>query len=177
MIIIITYFLFLCLALAALILIGQWLGSLMKLDNTIAFHHTVFRGSLLGMIAAVSIYAMMMTFGKTILSGLILLLIVFLFFRKRNEPIKTNTSFKFSWKKLGFILLPLIVFFRWKISYVLGVDFTVPNVINADDLCHVQRAMYFNQFGIETADLNYLQIPNGVQPFHYFESWQIAFVK
>jgi hypothetical protein len=177
MIITITYFLFLCLAFIAISIIGWLVNSLLKLDNSVGFHHLVFRNSLTGMVAAVSIYAIIICFGKTILTGLIVLFLFYLIFQKRDNSRKVSLSIsgKFSFKEILFIAIPLIIFFGWKITYVFGLNFSYPNVINADDLCHVQRAMFFNNFGVETSDLNYLQVPNGVQPFHYFESWQIAF--
>tara|TARA_B100001287_G_scaffold106033_1_gene89238 strand:+ start:19616 stop:21157 length:1542 start_codon:yes stop_codon:yes gene_type:complete len=35
--------------------------------------------------------------------------------------------------------------------------------------------MFFNSHGIETTNLNYLNPPDGIEPFHYFEAWFIGF--
>lgn len=67
------------------------------------------------------------------------------------------------------------VIYFWKYFHVFGVDFNLPTVINLDDLCQANRAMYLNNFGIETTNINYLNPINGIEPFHYMEAWIIAF--
>lgn len=174
---VITYLLFLSLSFFTIYAVGYVISVLFKLNNASDFYHTVFRNTCVGMIVSVSLYALLITTGKSIFSGLIILCLYYLIVhRKRDTPLMNwNFQNKLAFNEIFFISFPLFIFFGWKLSYVFGLNFSFPNVINGDDLCHVQRAMFLNQFGIETTDLNYVQLPNGVQPFHYFESWQIAF--
>ena len=49
-------------------------------------------------------------------------------------------------------------------------------ILNLDALSDVTRAIFLNNTGIENSNTNFVQLPNGLQPYHYFESWVVAFI-
>lgn len=95
-------------------------------------------------------------------------------FKRPNLKLFSNQISKY-YKHLFCFFLGAILVYVWKYYYVFGYGGKFPMVINLDDFCHTTRAMYFNYSGIETTNLNYIQLPDGVEPFHYFEAWIIAF--
>ncbi|GEM_PF-4322944 len=105
---------------------------------------------------------------------LILLFGISIGFKRPNLKLFSNQISKY-YKHLIFLFIVSSLIYVWKYYYVFGHGGEFPLVINIDDFCHATRAMYFNFSGLETTNLNYISIPDGVEPFHYFEAWIIAF--
>lgn len=133
----------------------------------------------MGLFILVVIYSLIRTGGKSIhLVFIPLVLFVWITNGFKNLNFKLQFSIpKNSIKPIVYLILLNIIIFGWKAFYVYAHNGEFAMVLNMDDLCHVNRAMFFNEFGIETTDLNYIQLPDGVQPFHYFEAWSVATIQ
>ncbi len=102
---------------------------------------------------------------------------MFLLWKQNNFKIyNINLKKLFNVKELFFLsisLIPLITFFSWRYFTLLDGDF-FPVVTNMDSLKHVLRADFLVNTGVESVNVNYLNLPDGVDPYHYFEAWTIG---
>lgn len=134
---------------------------------------SLFTYSVVGFYLSISVFAIIKSKGISISSLLVLLTILWgvssKIFQKPNLK-----SFRFEWKELFEFLIivsGLYLFNSWK--YTLP-DETIA-VVNWDALSDVTRAIFLNHTGVENSNTNFIQIPTGSQPYHYFEAWAVAF--
>jgi len=141
----------------------------------------LFAKLVLGLFALVTVYSIVKTTFVTINTALLLLAVLYgVVLRKKVQFYRIAGWDSFVSLKDDFVgfrdsLLVLIVLFAWGYFKVYSSVNDYPIVINWDSITDIMRAMYLNYSGVETGDMNYIQIPNGVQPYHYFESWCVAF--
>ena len=132
-----------------------------------------------GLLVVVFMYSFLKTGGKTINSGFVLIAILFYI----NSPHKIDLlkyRERLKIKKNDIItLLSILLFssfiFIWKYYCLFNEGQEFPIVINADSIFHSNIAIFLNSSGIESLNTNYYYPPNGTHPYHYFESWSIAF--
>jgi len=132
----------------------------------------------IGLFSIITVYSIIKTSGITINTGLILIS-VFILLSSRNKNWAVNkTGFKQQEvKDLKLILysLPLmIIFFGWRYYCLYSTYAEIPVSYISDTLNHCIRAMFINQTGLETANVNYYFPTDGVDPYHYFEAWAVA---
>lgn len=137
----------------------------------------IFIKILLGVLFQISIFAIIKTGFVTINVGILLLAFLFLLRNKFkiNLEIKDFKMELSDLKKLGFVLPILLLFFAWRYYTLYSTETLSPVVINMDSLKHVIRAGFLVQTGIESVNVNYLILPTGVDPYHYFEAWTIGY--
>ena len=178
MMVYIEYFLHLIIIQFVLFYLGHLFSQIIGIKTSKPFLN-LFIKLALGLFLSVIIYSFIRTGGKTI-HLVFIPLVLFVWITNGFKNLNFNIQFsipKTSIKPIAYLLVLNIIIFGWKAFYVYAHNGEFPMVLNMDDLCHVNRAMFFNKFGIETTDLNYIQLPDGVQPFHYFEAWSVAAIQ
>lgn len=133
---------------------------------------------LIGLFSIITVYSIIKTSGITINTGLILILVFIIFScRIKNWPIN-KTGFKeneLQDLKLILYSLPIMVIFvGWRYFYLFSSETEIPVSYLSDTLNHCIRALFINQTGIESGNVNYYFLPDGVEPYHYFEAWAVA---
>ncbi|MFW5803685.1 MAG: hypothetical protein ACOCWG_00470 [bacterium] len=129
-----------------------------------------------GLISSITFFAICNTSGITIMTGMLL---VSLFLLQQNKW-RLNTDFSihsddiYDIKRLVYIVPLLIVFFSWRWYTIFQIGIDIPIVINMDSLKHVLRAGFLVQTGIESVNVNYINPPQGVDAYHYFEAWAVG---
>lgn len=137
-------------------------------------HFSYFAQLFSGLFGAIVLFSIVKTNGLTISS--LLLTWTFIWFintKKWNKPIFLN-FLKIDVKIIleYVIILFVLVFFNYFKYFSLSS--TVPIVNNWDALSDVTRAIFLDYTGVENTNTNFLQLPSGSQPYHYFESWAVA---
>lgn len=154
--------------------VGHVLSSLMKHNEG----NSIFSKLALGIISIITIYAVLITKGKSIFSLGIILTAVYLLLSKMH--LNTNEFIR-NFRKLNpqlyiGLLIPLVFFV---IQFSLFYDFTnlEHKLINPDYAFYSRLAVFLREFGVENTTISYFgNIPNGVLPYHYAEIWFASFV-
>lgn len=146
-------------------------------ENNYGFRKLFYK-LILGIFFLVTFFSIIKTGGKTINLGLVILSVI-LFFAAKGKLQKIN-RFSIKSEEVGefkFLLqlLPLLlVLFAWRYYTLFSTEADIPVVLNMDGLKHSIRAVYLSTTGLETGNVNYFLLPDGLEPFHYFEAWTIA---
>jgi hypothetical protein len=128
-----------------------------------------------GFYGVISVYAIYVTGGLTISSLFVLWILIWLIrTSKLQKPnfsglLKLNTTILIEVLiiQIGLIILNYFKFF-W-------ISSSIPIVISSDGLSDVTRAIFMNYTGVENTNTNFIQIPQGTLPYHYFEAWAVGF--
>ena len=130
-----------------------------------------------GLFFVVTLFSLIATKGVTI-NVLIVVLVLILFLR---TCVWKKWNYSRLWKdlfsdrvELLMTLVPLGIFFTWRYYTLYSTTTDIPVVINMDSLKHVIRAGFLVSTGIESVNINYINLPEGVDPYHYFEAWSIG---
>ena len=130
-----------------------------------------------GLFFVVTLFSLIVTKGVTI-NILIVVLVLILFLR---AGVWKKWNYSRLWKdlfsdkvELLMTLVPLCIFFIWRYYTLYSTTTDIPVVINMDSLKHVIRAGFLVSTGIESVNVNYINLPSGVDPYHYFEAWSIG---
>lgn len=157
---------------------GNVLYRLLIKETFVGFSR-LFIKSFLGLFSLVTFYSIIKTNGITINTGLLLIVILIIIQNKNKNWSINKSGFKeeeLQDLKLILYCLPfIIIFFAWRYYCLFSTNAEIPVVYVSDTLNHCIRAMYINQTGIETGNVNYYFLPDGVDPYHYFEAWTVAF--
>ncbi|MCW5907963.1 MAG: hypothetical protein KIS94_08905 [Chitinophagales bacterium] len=138
---------------------------------------SVFLKLFVGLFAQVILFSLFIAKGITINSGIVILSVFILL--RLNRPISFNQTIfrlrkeEFKWIAWGGAVL--LFFFALRCFMLSNKYGDFPAVINMDSLKHVIRAAFLVSTGIESVNVNYLVLPTGVDPYHYFEAWTIGY--
>ena len=138
-------------------------------------HFNYFVQLFTGFFGAITIFSIAKTMGITISSLLLTWVLIWLVSSKKiNKPTFLN-FFNLNKKNIleYFTILILLVIFNYFKYY--NSSSSIPIVNNWDALSDVTRAVFLNYTGIENTNTNFIQLPSGSQPYHYFEAWAVAF--
>lgn len=150
---------------------GKLIGAFISLKFDTPFLKLAFE-LCLGFYTSISFFAIYKTGGITISSLFILAIITWgLVLGLFKKP--TYKLLDINWKEFAEVFLMIILVFAfnyWK--FLSNHEITV---VNWDAMSDVTRAIFLNFTGVENSNTNYIQLPSGSQPYHYFESWCVAF--
>lgn len=163
--------------------IGSLLKGICKLKEPFSYASS-FSSLLIGIVAFTTITAITATWGKTILSSVVLLCIPLFwgyrsFFAKKEELCNLQTIPSLSKKMLVtfiFLALNVIFFIRY---LTIHSEANILSIPHADYLTYTRLSCFLLQTGVEHILTNPILPPDGVTPYHYFENWLnagIAFV-
>ena len=94
-------------------------------------------------------------------------------FEVAKATFKRKSLFKID-KYFIYSFIPLCLFFTWRCYTLYEPGSEYPISTNMDSMKHVIRAYFLSSTGIESINVNYLHLPQGLDPYHYFEAWTVA---
>lgn len=128
-----------------------------------------FLNILIGLITIICIYAIIKTFFLTILLWVIVLFLILYFYRNKQK----KTFLKENNQQIIFISF-FVLLFIFSVSFYLTYYFTNGYVFG-DNLFYANVSQNLIDTGIETNNLDWTVKEKTPLPYHYFESWFIAF--
>ena len=172
------YLLIFILSISLIYVIGHFILSFFYTESNEKYHVSFFK-LFIGLVASITIYSIFKTGGKTINTGFILIGVLFYLVSKQKiDLLKFKERFRIKKEEIVPLLTILLfssTIFIWKYYCLFNNGQDYPIVINADSIFHTNIAAYLNSTGLESLNTNYYYPPNGTNPYHYFESWSIAF--
>lgn len=154
--------------------IGRFFLSFINLQSN-STHYSYFVQLFSGFFGAIVLFSIFKTNGLTISSLLLTWTLIWCInTEKWRKPIFLN-FFKLDIKVIFEYVTILFVLVLFNYFKYFSLSSKVPIVNNWDALSDVTRAIFLNYTGVENTNTNFLQLPTGSQPYHYFESWAVAF--
>lgn len=156
-----------------LVLVGKVLLSLTSRKNENSYFD-LFIEATTGFFFSISLFSIVKTSGITISSVFVLWSIAWWLVSKETKtPSFAVPTFNVRiLAEVSGVILMFYAFSYWKYHFDNGQNISVHNW---DALSDVTRAIFLNFTGVENSNTNFIQIPSGSQPYHYFESWAVAF--
>lgn len=166
---------FLIISFWSVYLVGHLLLILFYKNST----NQLFYKLVIGVVLIPTIYAIYKTNGITILSLNIVVLLMFIYHKRKVFFINSISSF---WKQFlmfdkGLIAtnVALIVFYFIQLNSMFDLSTGIPLAIDKDYSYYSRIAGYLRDFGVENRNIEYfLNEKGGVSTYHYAELWMCA---
>jgi hypothetical protein len=176
----ISSFLALLISYYTLSVLGKFLDKLVFPSQFTGFA-SVFYHLFLGLFSTVTIFSIVSTGGETINVLLLLAALIVVIMNLTNKNLIWFSSGSAKWSSIFKIdkyflysMIPLVLFFGWRTYTLFDPNSEYPISINMDSMKHVIRAYFISSTGVESINVNYVHLPHGLDPYHYFEAWTIA---
>ncbi|MFH0893349.1 MAG: hypothetical protein V2A54_02845 [Bacteroidota bacterium] len=130
-----------------------------------------------GMVACTVAYAFFTSGFVTVMLGCVFIIMCVILIRRSEKGgfiIFSPDMFRQEYRNAPYVFGAMLLLFAWHYFYVFATASGSPLIISGDNLFAANLATWMNYSGVETLDWNYIQTPNGVSPYHYFEGWLTA---
>lgn len=135
---------------------------------------SVFEQLITGILLLVSLYAIVITGGRTIFLPIVLLIVLGTWLKENREtPEQEKVSLRSVFLLMGSALLIYGCFFSQ--AFIGGADGTV-RYASGDYAFYARLAEFLNIRGLETYKIDYNSAVLSVQPYHYMDIWSTALV-
>ena len=141
---------------------------------------SVFGKLLIGFLLSLILFALVKSQFQSVLIVLVPPALIVFYAKRKSIPaigIQRIYSPKATeWKVLALLFGLSIPLLAWKNYGLYHADLPFPIVINSDSIYHTNISLFLQEFGLEHLSCNRIFLPDGTYPYHYFESWSIAFI-
>jgi len=137
----------------------------------------VFRRLLTGLFLVVSVYALLITKGHTILLPVPVLLWLYLYYTDTGRSIYTTSQWSFTTIML-YLLFAFLIYWGFYAFQFVSFDPSMIAYVKNDAVYYGRLADWLNSSGVENTSLDYLQLTKPLpEPYHYGDIWITAILQ